>query len=261
MPFLRSLNSFLHFPRAHALGYPIPPAARLLLVWSCVTSVGSWKLFAATLVLLSFWGWIEQRQALVGDSSYLSVLISRVADKIGFPPGPDAFTVLHKMRNYQKRGRYDAAIEVGKAYTEAYPRDGFNDRVFVGVAWMYLDKAGHDSARADGYVNAALLYRDKVLLATDTTSPSSSIWTLPDLALISKAAGDISPKQRCVQYGNAIKLLERRADLLRDKQEEIARRFVPVKDDLSVEDCKCMSDETQTAIEEVRELQTRYACR
>jgi hypothetical protein len=234
----------------------------LMLVLSAVTPIGRWKLLAATLLVLSFWIWTEQRQALVDDGSYLSVLISRVTDKAGFSAGPNAFTVLHKMRNYQKRGHYDAAIDAAKAWAEEYPRDGFNDRVFVAVAWMFLNKAQHDRAHAEDYVNTALLYRDKALLiATDTTLPWSSIWTLRDLALISKAAGDISLKQRCVQYGNALKLLQRRADLLRDRQDEISRRFVPVKDDLSVEDCKCMSDETQTAIGEVREQQQKYACK
>ncbi|HYG98049.1 MAG TPA: hypothetical protein VD837_02885 [Terriglobales bacterium] len=184
-----------------------------------------------------------------------------MADTLGYPPGPNSFAVLHKMSNYEKRGRNDAAINLGKRWTEAQPGDGFNDNIFIGIAWLFLKKAQHDSPQADDYVHQALLYRDRALDVASDTSGIYSIEALRDLAFISTVAGDLSPKRRCRQYENAIKLLERRAAMLKEKQEEISRRFVPDKNDFTLEDVKCLSDENQAAIAQVRERQQSYACR
>jgi hypothetical protein len=194
----------------------------LLLIWSVVSSVSRWKLSFAALLLLCFWVWTEQLCALRDDGSSLSVLITLASDKIDRSPRSSnygVYGVLKKMANYRKRGYYDAAVDAGKAWTGAYPNDGMNDMVFIAVASSYLEKAQRDRARAEDYVHEALLYRDKALpIASDPAQEGYS--TLRDLALISEYAGDLSPEQRCVQFGNTVKLYEHLIVRLKDKQEK-----------------------------------------
>ena len=233
----------------------------LLLVGSTVSSLGRWKLCAASLVLVSLWIWTEQRRALSDNGSVLSVFISRVADTIGCPPGEYTLAVLHKMANYERREHYDAAINAGVAWTQAHPQDGLNDMVFIGIGWEYLKKAQHDSMHVDDDVHQALLYRDKALPAgSENQIGWHSVKAMRDLALLSEVAGDLSPMRRCLQYENSIKLLERRTAMLRDKQDEISRRFVPDKEDLTVKDVEYFSDETRAATERVQRKQQGDGC-
>ena len=233
----------------------------LLVVGSLVLSVARWKLCVASLILLSLWIAAEQRQFMRDNGSMLSVSISRAADKVGCPGGGYAAAILHKMANYDMRGHYDAAISAGDAWIQANPKDGFNDWIFIRIAWDYLQKAQHDTTHADDYVSEALRYRNKALPdALDTPVGWYNLGVVRDLALISSVAGDLSVKRRCTQYQNAINLLERRTTMLGDKRDQISRRFVTDKEDLTVDDVKHFSEETQTAMEQVRAKQQSHGC-
>jgi hypothetical protein len=234
-------------------------SALLLAIGSAAPSVGKWKLVTATFLLLSFWIWTEQHLASRDNGSMLSVLITSIADRIGFPD-TDPFSVLHKMANYEKRGHYDAAIRAGKAWTEKHPNSGFSDNVFIAMASLCLQKAQRDRAHSDDYVKQALLYRDKALpMASDPALEGYS--SLRDLALISEYAGDLSPEQRCVQFGNAVKLYENLIVRLKDKQDEISRRFVLEKNDISSSDVDCWRTNTQEEIERMRTKQHSSGCK
>ncbi len=233
----------------------------LLLIGAAVRSSCRWKLSFAAVVLLCSWTGTEQLCAFDGEGSSLSVLITMAEDKVVRSPGDSTFVALHKMANYQKRGYYDAAIDVGKAWTTAYPIDGSNDKVFIGIASAYLAKARRDRAHADDYIREALLYRDKALAtASDPELGVYSMSTIHDLAVISEYAGDLSAAQRCVQYRNTIKLYDHLITRLTDKRDEITHRFVPDPNDLTVADVDCWADQTHDAMAEVREKQKRSAC-
>jgi hypothetical protein len=234
----------------------------LALLISAVLFVRSWKLSVASALLFCTWLWTEQSFAFRDDGSTLSVLITNVADKMGYRRESNIFRVLRKMANYDKRGYYDAGIKTGRIWTEANTANGSNDRVFIGIASLFLKKAQSDRKLADVYVNEALSFRDKALpIASDANLGVYSMSTLRDLALISESAGDLSPKQRCVQYRNSVKLLDILVARLRDKQDEIARRFAHVEDDMSVDDVKCLTDEAESTIARMRDKQQSSGCR
>ncbi len=165
------------------------------------------------------------------------------------------------MANYERRGHYDAAIRVGTRWTEHHRTDAFfSDKVFISVASMYLQKARFDRSHSDDYVKQALLYRDKALpIASDPTLENYD--TLRDLGLISEYAGDLSTEQRCVQFGNAVKLYEHLTLRLKDKQLENSRRFAPVKDDISASDVDCWISNTQGELERMRDKQHSSGCK
>jgi hypothetical protein len=48
--------------------------------------------------------------------------------------------------------------------------------------------------------------------------------------------------------------------MLKLEQDAISRRSVPDEDELTIEQVKCLSDENQTAIAQVREMQLNHAC-
>jgi len=61
-----------------------------------------------------------------------------------------------------------------------------------------------DRAHIDEYLKQAAFYRDKAL-----QSDPDSVYSLQRSSAISESIGDLSPVQRCAQYGNSIKLLNR----------------------------------------------------
>jgi hypothetical protein len=83
-----------------------------------------------------------------------------------------------------------------------------------------------------------------------------------DLASLTTIAGDLSPKQRCVQYGNAIKLLRGVEDLLQEEKAQIEREIAPRRegDGLTVQQVANGLQRTNSAVEEVRERQKRSGC-
>ncbi len=207
------------------------------------------KLSMSMFLLLAVWTWAEQTIGLRTDGSALSVGISMVRDRIGCPPGDWDTEVLHKMAVYAKRGHPDAAIYAGRIWTEEHPQVLLHENAFIYMTWLYLDKARKDAAHADEYVRE---YREKTLEADQISEYSPA--TLGNLAALTEAAGDISDKERCLQYRSAIKLFK-------EKQDEISRRIVRAKADFMVEEVKSVYDETQADITRVREKQQKYACK
>jgi hypothetical protein len=81
-----------------------------------------------------------------------------------------------------------------------------------------------DRVRAEEYLEQAVFYRDKAL---QTKFVSDSPYPLQSLAAISESVGDLSTRQRCVQYGNSIKLLDRMNLLANAERDRLARQFKP----------------------------------
>jgi len=141
---------------------------------------------------------------------------------MGWAPDSTTGDVARTMTKYQKKGRYDDAIRAGIMWTEKYPDAGSNVWLYTDVSALYLEKAAKDSEHAEEDVKQALLYRDKALpLASD------ELYSLRQLAAISESAGDLSATQRCVQYRNAIKILDRMGVLLGEEKDRVARQFKP----------------------------------
>jgi hypothetical protein len=126
------------------------------------------------------------------------------------------------MNKYWRRGRYDDGISTGAAWADKYPSSFMGGAIYRDISVLYLQRARIDSSHADAYLKQALLYRDKAL-----TSASDSPASLQSLAAISEAVGDLSAPQRCVQYGNSIKFLDRMNLLTNEDKDELKRQFKP----------------------------------
>jgi hypothetical protein len=187
----------------------------------------------AAVVALVIWGVVLLRD----DDSVLSILIRRV----GWAPDSTTSDVVRRMSKYQKKGRYDDAIGVGIMWAKKYPDAGSNGWVYTDVSALYLEKAAKDGEHAEEDVKQALLYRDKAL-----PFASDGLYSLQQLASISESAGDISAAQRCVQYRNAIKIMDRMSVLLGEEKDRVARQFKPHPDD--VERIKCDSDRVDAIV-------------
>jgi hypothetical protein len=182
------------------------------------------------------------------NDSVLSILIRR----IGWAPDSTTGDVARTMTKYQKKGRYDEAIQAGIMWTEKYPDAGSNAWLYMDVSALYLVKAAKDSVHTEEDVKQALVYRDKAL-----RFDPDGMYSL-QLATISESAGDLSAAQRCVQYRNAIKILDRMAVLLGEEQDRVARQFKPHPDD--VERIKGDSDRVDAIVNRLRGKQQRSAC-
>lgn len=194
--------------------------------------------------------------SLRDDDSVLSILVRDVAKKMGWAADSTTLDVLQRMEKYDKQGRYDDAIKAGSTWAEEHPNDGSNDLVFRQIALLYLEKAKKDSGHADEYADRAILYRDKALpLASDATLGWRSMAGVRDLALISESAADLSAKQRCPQYQNAIKLLERLAVLLKEQQ------VAPRGAGFTADDIKTFLNQVDATISRVRHKQQSAGCK
>jgi hypothetical protein len=230
----------------------------LLLVITAAANVGRWKLLCASVALVVLWVGTEQYCAFVGQGSGISVLVSMIGDKTRLNQPESYYAVLHRMSQYRRRGFYRPAIALGEAWTERH-QSVPNEDVFISMAGACLEKARHDQGQADIYVEKAVEYRDHALRAATSDVPIG-MKQVHDLAAISEIAGDLSQKQRCVQYGNAIKLHNYFVARLDEKRDEISRRFVPEKDDLTISDVDCLKAQSQTEINRLRDKRQRSGC-
>jgi hypothetical protein len=185
------------------------------------------------------------------DDSVLSILIRR--EHIGWAPDSTTGDVLRRMSKYQKKGRYDDAIGAGIVWAEKYPDAGSNGWVYTDVSALYLEKAAKDGEHAEEDVKQALLYRDRAL-----PFASDGLYSLQQLAAISESAGDLSAAQRCVQYRNANKILDRMAVLLGEEKDRVARQFKPRPDD--VKRIKCDSDRLDATVNRLKGKLQHSAC-
>jgi hypothetical protein len=126
------------------------------------------------------------------------------------------------MAKYEKKGRYDEAINAGLALAAKYPDSFTSGLIYEDISTLYLRKATIDSGRSEEYLTQAVSYRDKAL-----PSASDSPYSLKQLVVLSESIGDLSTSQRCTQYRNSIKLLDRMKVLANEDQDHLAREFNP----------------------------------
>ena len=160
-----------------------------------------------------------------GDST-LSVLTSDVKERMCWSADSSAVCELKAMAKYEKKGRYDEAISTGIAWADKHPNGFTSLWVYEDISELNLRRAKMDSGRAEEYLKQAVFYRDKAV-----PSASDSPYSLQRLAAISEAVGDLSTNQRCVQYRNSIKLLDRMKLLANEKSDRLARQFKPDLDE------------------------------
>jgi hypothetical protein len=191
---------------------------------------------------------------LLDDGSVLGILVREVPSYVGWASNSTAADVLRRMRKYEKKSRYDDAIKAGIAWTQEYPDAGYsNGWIYTDVSALYLKKAAKDGDEAEEDVKQAVVCRDKALpFSTD------SLYSLLRLATISESAGDLSPTQRCVQYRNTMKLLDRVNILLTEEKDRVARQFKP--DPADCEQMKCVSDRFDTSVNRVRGKLEQSGC-
>jgi len=185
-----------------------------------------WILLAVAASFTAFVVWIVV--SLQNDDSTLMVMTRYVKRATCWPADSSAICVLKAMAKYEKNGRYDDAVSAGVAWTKKYP-DGFTSGwIYEDISELYLRRARADSGRAEEYLKQAVFYRDKALPShLDSDSP----YSLNTLVVISESIGDLSTAQRCVQYRNSIKLLDRMKLLANEEQHRLARQFKPDLDE------------------------------
>ena len=182
---------------------------------------------------------------------------------MGWSADTRAYDVIVRMSGYIKQGRYDDAVRVGNAWTAKNPNSKSNVEVYKVICLLYLERAKSDSGYANDYVRQAMLYRDKLL-----PSESNDVDGLRYLAALSEAGGDLSEAQRCVQYRNAITLLEHLTDVLREQRTVapkekafvLPRKGTAAEYVLTVEDIDAMLERTRGAVTQVQERLQKSSC-
>jgi hypothetical protein len=193
--------------------------------------------------------------SLRNDDSILSILVRHVPAYMGWPSDSTSFGVLQRMSKYEKQGRYDAAIKAGIRWTEKNSDSGSNERIYTDISALYLKQAVKDRTHGEEYVKQAVLYRDKALpFAVD------SKYALQRLAAVSESMGDLSATQRCVQYRNSIKLLDRTTFLLNEDKDRVARLFKPDPNEPTLEEIKRRSERVDASVNRIRIKLQNSAC-
>jgi hypothetical protein len=183
-----------------------------------------WILIIAAVLSLSFVPWLIL--ALRNDDSSLSVGVRYVKDRMCWSANSSTVCAIKKMSKYEKTGRYDDAIKIGLAEAGKYPDSFTSGFIYEDISALYLKKARMDGGRAEEHVKQAVFYRDKALPFF-----SDSPYSLYTPETISEAAGDLSPIQRCTQYENAIKILDRMNLLAGKERDRLGRQFKPDLDE------------------------------
>jgi len=201
--------------------------------------------------------------SLRDDDSSLSVFVSYARKRMGWSADTRAYDVIVRMSGYIKQGRYDDAVRVGNAWTAKNPNSKWNVEIYKLISQLYLERAKADSGHADDYVRQAMLYRDKLL-----PFESNNVYGLRYLGSLSETGGDLSEAQRCVQYRNAIKLLEHLTGMLREQRTVapkekafvVPRKGTAAEYVLTVEDIDAMLERTRGAATQVQEKLQKSGC-
>jgi hypothetical protein len=101
--------------------------------------------------------------------------------------------MLKTMAKYEKKGRYDDAVNIGTALAEKNPDSFTSDWIYQDISASYLRRARMDNGRSEEYLRQAVFYRDRAL-----PSASDSPYWLQSLVTITEAVGDLSTAQRCL---------------------------------------------------------------
>jgi hypothetical protein len=192
--------------------------------------------------------------SLQDDDSTLSVVVGHVRQKLGWSEDSTAVGVLKKMTEYEKKGRYDDAVSIGVAWAEKYPDSFMSGWIYRDISTMYLKRARQDSGRAEAYLTDTLRYRDKAL-----PSASDSPYSLQPLEAISESVGDLSAAQRCVQYRNAVKLLDRMGLLISEDRDRLARQLRP--NPAEHKQVECLSEWVATTTRRVKAKLPTSGCK
>lgn len=209
-----------------------------------LAGAGAFSLACAIWVVLS----------LRNDDSTLSVVTRYLRDEICWSADSNLLCVLRRMAKDERKGRYENAISTGLAWTRKHP-DGFESGlIYRDLSVLYLKRARMDSGHAEEHLKQAIFYRDKEL-----PSASDSPYALQPLEAISEAVGDLSADQRCVQYRNSIKLVNRMNFLVTEDKGRLARQFKP--DPVEREQIECLSEWIESTTRRVEAKLATAGCR
>jgi hypothetical protein len=208
-----------------------------------------WAVAATVLLGIAIWAVVSIRN----DDSTLSVVVRAVKERMCWPADSSTFCVLRAMEKYEKKGQYYDAIKTGKAWAEKYPDTSANEWIYRYISVLYLKTASNDKEHSEESVKQAILYRDKAL-----SSVSDSAFALQPFEVISESAGDLSTSQRCLQYGNSLKLLTRMQTLANDEKGRLSRQFRP--DLKERKDMECLSDWIDAALKRVSSKWSASGC-
>ena len=179
-----------------------------------------WIMIGTAIVLTASLAWLIV--SLRDDDSTLNAAGRYLKDTVCWSPRSSFACAIKAMAKYQKKGRYDEAISVGVKWADEYP-DSFTSRwIYQDVSTLYIRKSTIERGRSEEYLKQAVVYRDKAI-----SSALDSPYALQPLVAISESIGDLSATQRCVQYSNSIKLLDRMNLLANENKDRLARQFKP----------------------------------
>lgn len=168
---------------------------------------------------------------------------------------PNSTEVLLRMQLLARLKRYDWAVKIGDKWTQNNP-DTFG-WVNMAMVRICLFQAETDSKNVEEHARRALIYRDRALPFV-----SDSMSGLRDLSSLTTITGDLSPRHRCIQYGNAIKLLRGVEDLLKEENAQIQREIAPRRegDGLSAAQVAEAIQQNDSALNKVRDRQKHSGC-
>jgi tetratricopeptide (TPR) repeat protein len=209
-----------------------------------------WFAFGMVAVALAFalWLFFSSRN----DDSTWSVVVRYVGGKAGWSDS-SAAGIFERMEKYRKKGRYDKAISAGEAWAKKNPDSSGSGWFYRYLSALYLDRGRSDREHSEQFLQQAVSYRDRALKST-----SGGVRDLQPLESISECVGDLSVAQRCVQYRNSIKILDRMSLLLTEDKDRLARQFKP--DAEEHKQVQCLSDWTDATAARVRKKLETSGC-
>ncbi len=191
--------------------------------------------------------------SLLDDDSSVSLVTKYLIEELGIGPNTSSYDVLRTVERYERWGFHEKAIATGVSWVEKHPREGFMDAILLReLSLLYLESAKKDEAHREDFVRQAMLYRDKAL-SSDPDSPAN----LDGLAGISLRAGDMSSEERCLQYGNTVKLLEWEKHLYEQMRAEALKESHP---NPTAEQCATCVDATERRLEWVQAKRQQASC-
>lgn len=195
-------------------------------------------LTAGAAIIAAFIVWLTF--SLPNDDSTLHAEVRYLKETLCWTAESNVSCVIKGMAKYEKKGRYDDAINVGVAWTQKNPSGPISGWIYRDISVLYLKRASQDKANAEAYVKESISYRDKAL-----PTASDSAYALQPLLLVTESAGDLSPSQRCVQYRNSMRVLDRMKLLVSEEEDRLDRQFKP--DPKERNDLECLSEWMDTS--------------
>jgi hypothetical protein len=202
----------------------------------------------AVALIFALWLFFSLRD---GDST-LSNAVRYIGGEAGWSDS-SAAGVFERMEKYRKKGRYDKAISAGEVWAKKNPDSSASGWIYRYLSALYLDRSKSDREHSEQFLLQSALYRDRALKFS-----SGGAGELQPLESISECVGDLSVAQRCVQYRNSIKILDRMSALLNEDKDRLARQFKP--DAEEHKQVQCLSDWTDATAARVRKKLETSGC-